>query len=96
MGCIGFLDKTGRWGNEADGMTHRCNKSNDISISTLQSEAFDTAYARIQSQAKSFHKFVPLVLPNALSMDGELAHRKLFSKCLDETACSGIRSSTSY
>lgn len=53
-----------------------------MSLTTQQSDAFDAAYAQIQSQAKSFHKFVPLILPSALDMDGEPAHRRLFSEYL--------------
>lgn len=45
-----------------------------------QNEAFENAYATIESRAKVFRRFVPLPLPSALKIGGELAHRKLFSE----------------
>ncbi|ATY58913.1 amidase family [Cordyceps militaris] len=69
---VGVLDPA-KWGS-SDSWTKP-----DAGATKQMSEAFDSAYALIQSQAKSFHKFVPLVLPDALSIDGELAHRKLFT-----------------
>ncbi|KAK3186367.1 hypothetical protein K4F52_004905 [Lecanicillium sp. MT-2017a] len=80
---VGVLDPE-KWG-VSDSWTKP-----DAGATKQMSEEFEAAYARIQSQAKSFHKFVPLILPNALHMDGELAHRRLFSKCLGKTAGSGV------
>jgi hypothetical protein len=67
--------------NEANGeeklLTDSCKTA---SLTGKQNEAFENAYATIESRAKVFRRFVPLPLPSALKIDGELAHRKLFSK----------------
>ena len=42
--------------------------------------AFEAAYAKIESQAKSFHKRVPLPTAKALEINGEPAIRTLSSE----------------
>ncbi|KAH8761174.1 amidase family protein [Diaporthe sp. PMI_573] len=51
----------------------------DPGATKQMNEAFENAYATIESRAKVFRRFVPLPLPSALKIDGELAHRKLFT-----------------
>ncbi|KAG8161020.1 hypothetical protein KVR01_009284 [Diaporthe batatas] len=69
---IGVLDPAD-WGT-SDSWTKP-----DPGATKQMNEAFENAYATIESQAKAFHKFVPLPLPSVLKIDGELAHRKLFT-----------------